>query len=195
MPYLGAKLAPIEAWLLIRGLRTLPLRMRRHHESGLAVAERLAGAPARHAGAPPAALEPGRCRPLAGCSSLFAFELAPTRSTSRAFATRCELFQLGVSWGGHESLVFPALAGLGQSGGPNALRDFGVSAAAGPPARRARGARRPDGRSRAGARRRRRPSNREEADMTALLTTALALGAMALGRRRRGPRPRCSSSR
>ena len=44
-PLLGGKLAPFEGWLLVRGLRTLPLRMRRHHESGLLIAERLAGHP------------------------------------------------------------------------------------------------------------------------------------------------------
>jgi cystathionine beta-lyase/cystathionine gamma-synthase len=48
-PYLGAKLSPLDAWLLVRGLRTLPLRMRRHHESGLAIADRLAGHPPSYA--------------------------------------------------------------------------------------------------------------------------------------------------
>jgi len=37
-PYLGGKLSPFEAWLLVRGMRTLPLRMRQHQESGLAIA-------------------------------------------------------------------------------------------------------------------------------------------------------------
>ncbi len=40
----AASSSPFEAWLLVRGLRTLPLRMRRHHESGLEIAGRLAGA-------------------------------------------------------------------------------------------------------------------------------------------------------
>jgi cystathionine beta-lyase/cystathionine gamma-synthase len=123
MPYLGGKLGPFEAWLLIRGLRTLPLRMRRHRESGLEIARWLAARAevvcVRHP-----AFEPG-CR-LEGCSSLFAIELAPDVDIAR-FCDRLRLFHLGVSWGGYESLVFPALVGLGQSGGPNALRDFGVS--------------------------------------------------------------------
>ena len=37
------------------------------------------------------------------------------------------LFRLGVSWGGHESLVFPAKIGLLQAGDDNPLRAFGVS--------------------------------------------------------------------
>jgi cystathionine beta-lyase/cystathionine gamma-synthase len=122
-PYLGAKLAPIEAWLLVRGLRTLPLRMRRHHESGLEVARWLAARPqvvrVRHPAFDPA------CR-LERYGSLFSIELAQKVDVAR-FCDRLALFHLGVSWGGYESLVFPALAGLGQSGGPNALRDFGIS--------------------------------------------------------------------
>jgi cystathionine beta-lyase/cystathionine gamma-synthase len=123
MPYLGGKLGPFEAWLLIRGLRTLPLRMRRHHESGLEVARWLAARAevvrVRHPAFDPA------CR-LERYSSLFAVELAPEVDIAR-FCDRLRLFHLGVSWGGYESLVFPALVGLGQSGGPTALRDFGIS--------------------------------------------------------------------
>jgi cystathionine beta-lyase/cystathionine gamma-synthase len=70
------------------------------------------------------ALDPA-CR-LERCSSLFSIELAREVDIAR-FCDRLVLFRLGVSWGGYESLVFPAVAGLGQSGGPNALRDFGIS--------------------------------------------------------------------
>lgn len=40
-PYLGGKLSPFDAWLLIRGLRTLPLRMKAHEASALEIARRL----------------------------------------------------------------------------------------------------------------------------------------------------------
>jgi cystathionine beta-lyase/cystathionine gamma-synthase len=124
-PYLGAKLSPLDAWLLVRGLRTLPLRMRRHHESGLAIADRLAGHPAVLRVLHPAfANEPGRAT-LSGWSGLFAIELADSVSI-RAFCDALRLFKLGVSWGGHESLAFPAEVGLQQAGGINSMRDFGV---------------------------------------------------------------------
>ncbi|MBK6014633.1 PLP-dependent aspartate aminotransferase family protein [Streptomyces sp. MBT53] len=42
----GATLGPIDAWLLLRGIRTLPLRMPRHNANGLALAEALAVHPA-----------------------------------------------------------------------------------------------------------------------------------------------------
>jgi cystathionine beta-lyase/cystathionine gamma-synthase len=127
-PLLGAKLSPFEGWLLLRGLRTLPLRLRRHHESGLEIARRLAGHPmvkrVRHPlladGAPGLAT-------LEGASGLFSFELAGDKAAVRRFCDALRLFKLGVSWGGHESLAFPAAAGLEQQGAANPLRAFKVA--------------------------------------------------------------------
>ena len=48
--YLGGKLSPFEAWLLLRGLRTLPLRLPHHMKSGLTIAERLKAHPTCRAG-------------------------------------------------------------------------------------------------------------------------------------------------
>jgi cystathionine beta-lyase/cystathionine gamma-synthase len=134
-PLLGGKLAPFEAWLLVRGLRTLPLRMRRHHESALEIARRLAAHPrvrrVSHPllGAPGPALlgAPGPgVTTLAGASGLFSFELDGDRDAVRRFCDALHLFKLGVSWGGHESLAFPAAAGLAQQGAANPLAFFGV---------------------------------------------------------------------
>jgi cystathionine beta-lyase/cystathionine gamma-synthase len=44
----------------------------------------------------------------------------------RVFCDALRLFRLGVSWGGHESLVVPAAIALEQAAGPNSVRDFGV---------------------------------------------------------------------
>lgn len=123
-PYLGAKLAPFDAWLLLRGLRTLPTRMKAHEAAGLAVARRLAGhaevARVHHPGlgnALPASLH--------GTSGLFSFEMADGFDIVR-FCDALTYFKLGVSWGGHESLVVPALVARGQAAGPNSALDFGV---------------------------------------------------------------------
>jgi cystathionine beta-lyase/cystathionine gamma-synthase len=127
-PLLGGKLAPFEGWLLVRGLRTLPLRLGRHHASAIEIAGRLA----RHArvvrvnhpllgnGGPGVAT-------LAGASGLFSFELEGDKAAVRRFCDALRLFRLGVSWGGHESLAFPAAAGLEQKGEANPLRAFGVA--------------------------------------------------------------------
>lgn len=126
IPYLGAKLSPFDAWLLVRGLRTLEVRLRAHEQRALVVARWLAGRPevirVRHP-----ALD-GRVdgRQLLGSSGLFSFELRDGLSVER-FVDALRLFRLGVSWGGHESLVFPAEITLRQAGGPSSARDFGVS--------------------------------------------------------------------
>jgi cystathionine beta-lyase/cystathionine gamma-synthase len=125
-PFLGAKLSPLEAWLLLRGLRTLTLRLPRHQASGLAIAERLRGHAAVERVLHPAwSGHPGR-RTLTGFSGLFSFEVADGVDVP-ALVDGLRLFRIGVSWGGHESLVMPAMASLEQSPDANPLQRFGVS--------------------------------------------------------------------
>ena len=123
-PYIGAKLAPFEAWLLLRGLRTLPGRLRAHEGAALTLARRLAEqrcVAAVHHPALMGPLPPG----LTGTSGLFSFVFGEGIDIS-AFCDALELFKLGVSWGGHESLVVPALVARVQAAGPNSAVDFGV---------------------------------------------------------------------
>lgn len=130
-PGLGGKLSPFDAWLLLRGLRTLPLRMRRHHASALMLARRLAAAPGvtavLHPGVGPAAVQPSAAPgALGGTSGLFAIRLAGGAAAARRFCDALRVFRLGVSWGGHESLAFPAQLGLIQPGLTNSFDAFGV---------------------------------------------------------------------
>jgi cystathionine beta-lyase/cystathionine gamma-synthase len=124
-PYLGGKLSPFDAWLLLRGLRTLPIRMKAHEASALHVARQLAERPdvvtVHHPGL-------GNTLPdgLQGTSGLFSFEFDGSVDIAR-FADALRLFKLGVSWGGHESLVVPAQVVRVQAAGPNSAIDFGVS--------------------------------------------------------------------
>ena len=123
-PYIGAKLAPFEAWLLLRGLRTLPERVRAHEAAALLLARRLAEHPMVTAVHHPGLhnrLPPG----LQGTTGLFSFE-AREGLDIPAFCDALQLFKLGVSWGGHESLVVPALVTRVQAAGPNSALDFGV---------------------------------------------------------------------
>ncbi|RFB78347.1 PLP-dependent transferase [Methylovirgula sp. 4M-Z18] len=123
-PYLGGKLSPFDAWLLIRGLRTLPYRMKAHEEAGLSVARRLAAHPQVTAVHHPGL---GNTLPasLSGTSSLFSFELKEGVNIPR-FVNHLRLFKLGVSWGGHESLVVPSQVARAQNAGPNSAIDFEV---------------------------------------------------------------------
>ena len=124
LPYLGAKLSPFDAWLLLRGLRTLPARMREHERSALALATRLQSHPAV------TACITRRCRSRArraskGHPACSRSELAPSIDIP-AFCNALKLFKLGVSWGGHESLICPAGVTRVQTGGPNHALRFGV---------------------------------------------------------------------
>lgn len=123
--YLGAKLSPFEAWLLLRGLHTLPMRMARHMSSGLALAERLRAHPdvelVRH---PAFSDHPGRAS-LSGFAGVFSFEVREAIDVP-AFVDALRLVRIGVSWGGPESLVVPALAPL-QLAKANCFARFGIS--------------------------------------------------------------------
>jgi len=123
--YLGGKLAPFEAWLVLRGLHTLPLRLQRHMESGLAVARGLAINPGvarlRH----PAFTDHAGQACLSGSGGLFAFDVREDVDVP-AFVNALRLIRIGVSWGGPESLILPAMAALEISPETNVFRRFGM---------------------------------------------------------------------
>jgi cystathionine beta-lyase/cystathionine gamma-synthase len=122
LPLLGGKLAPFEAWLLLRGLRTLEARMRQHGHTADLFVDRLADRPeVTRVRSPGANAVPG----LRGRSGLMSIELAESVDIPR-FADALKLFRLGVSWGGFESLVVPAAITLKQAGEQNAPQRFGV---------------------------------------------------------------------
>ena len=125
-PYLGGKLSPFDAWLLIRGMRTLPIRMKAHEASALDIAKRLQALDIVETVCHPALanrLPPG----LSGTSGLFSF-IFREGIDIRAFADGLKLFKLGVSWGGHESLIVPGEVVLQQKAQPNSAHAFGIHA-------------------------------------------------------------------
>ena len=127
LPYLGAKLAPFEGWLLVRGMRTLELRMRAHERSSIAVATTLREHPRVTRVLHPTLDGTVDGVQLTGSSGLFSLELDGGIDVVR-FCDGLRLFKLGVSWGGHESLVMPAAVVHEQAAaGPNSAIDFGVS--------------------------------------------------------------------
>jgi cystathionine beta-lyase/cystathionine gamma-synthase len=123
--YLGAKLSPFEAWLLLRGMRTLPLRMPQHMRSALAIAERLKAHPdVERVHHPAYSNHPGKAT-LTGHGGLFSFEVSEAIDVP-AFVDGLRAIRIGVSWGGPESLVVPALAPL-QLAKANCFVRFGIS--------------------------------------------------------------------
>lgn len=100
----GGILAPVDAWLLLRGMRTMPLRMQQHESDGLKVAEFLRSHPKVKTVFHPAFAEPSPS--LTGYSGVFGFELVDGRYEAvRQFIDALKRFRIGVSWGGIESIV------------------------------------------------------------------------------------------
>lgn len=123
LPLLGAKLAPFEAWLLVRGLRTLGARMRQHQATADLFVDRLSGlACVTRVHSPGPNSVPG----LTGRSGLLSIEFDESVDIPR-LADSVSLFRLGVSWGGFESLLLPASVTLAQAGPKNSMQRFGVS--------------------------------------------------------------------
>ena len=108
----GLCVGPDDVYLGLRGLRTLAVRLERHYESGLAVARWLERRPEVLRLIHPA-LEshPGHAlwtRDFTGASGLFSFVLKPVpQKAVYAFLDALELFGIGASWGGYESLAIP----------------------------------------------------------------------------------------
>jgi len=110
---LGGIVSPMNAWLMIRGLRTLPLRLERSDRSAAEVAAFLEQHPkVEQLYYPFAKTNPQyelARRQMQGCGGLLTITLKTDQIASvDAFANALKRFLLGVSWGGHESLVFPA---------------------------------------------------------------------------------------
>ncbi len=100
----GGILHPFDSWLLLRGLRTMPVRMQQHESDALKVAEYLRGRPEVSAVHHPAFGE--RSKSLTGYSGVFSFALKNGELDDvRRFIDGLKRFRIGVSWGGVESLV------------------------------------------------------------------------------------------
>lgn len=105
----GVMADPDSAWLALRGLRTLPTRLAQQEAAGIALARWLQPRPevARviHPGLeshPDHALWK---RDFSGASGLFSFELKGDAAAATRFLDALDLFGLGFSWGGYESLA------------------------------------------------------------------------------------------
>lgn len=114
----GAIMDPHQSWLLLRGLRTLPLRMRQHQESGMKVAKFLEEHPAVERVFYPGLqshpqFELGR-KQMSGYSGLMSFVPKGSAEQIRAFIKQLSFFEEGPSWGGFESLINSPGVGISE---------------------------------------------------------------------------------
>ncbi|UHA74791.1 trans-sulfuration enzyme family protein [Paenibacillus sp. 481] len=106
---LGGIMTPQVASLAMRGLRTLPLRMEKLQQNGLQVASFLEGLPfverVNHPGLTSHPQHELAERQQSGYGSLFSFEAALSAEQIQQWADGLDMFRIGLSWGGYESLV------------------------------------------------------------------------------------------
>ena len=105
----GAAIDPFAAWLLIRSLRTFEIRMKRHSENAMAVAEFLKKSDRVKKLFYPG-LESDEGHALAatqmkGFSGTMSFVLDVNEERAMRFVKKLPIFQEGPSWGGFESIV------------------------------------------------------------------------------------------
>ncbi|MEY9951361.1 cystathionine gamma-synthase [Leifsonia sp. EB34] len=105
----GAVSAPMDAWLTVRGIKTLDVRMKRHSENAQAIAEALVGRPGIDAVYYPGLPDhPGHdlaARQMSGFGGMLSVALSGGAAAARRFAESTEVFQLAESLGGVESLI------------------------------------------------------------------------------------------
>ncbi|MEY3239330.1 MAG: hypothetical protein RIR11_768 [Bacteroidota bacterium] len=111
---LGGIVSPHDASLVIRGLRTLPLRLKQSDEGAKYIINKLDGHPnvekiwyPFHDSFPQKELA---MRQMKGCGGLFSVQFkCDSMEKMEAFIHRVQRFLMAVSWGGHESLMIPTI--------------------------------------------------------------------------------------
>lgn len=113
----GSGIQPFNAWLLLRGLRTLPSRLDRISASTQKVLEYIKTEPKIESYIFP--LDPSypqfdlAKRQMTGACGLISFYMNAQRIEEiELFCNSLKAFRMAVSWGGHESLIIPKCAGL-----------------------------------------------------------------------------------
>jgi cystathionine beta-lyase len=110
---LGHSVGPDDIYLGLRGLRTLGVRLRQHQENAMVLAQWLQARPEVDRVLYPALSgDPGHAiwkRDMTGASGLFGMVLKPcSKRALSAMLDGMELFGMGASWGGFESLILPS---------------------------------------------------------------------------------------
>ena len=107
--WFGGVLGPMEAWLAIRGLRTLDVRMQRHYETGMKVAEFLENHPkverVFYTGLSSHPQYDLARKQQKGECGLLSIEIKGDTKNVETFVDNLKIFEKGCSWGGFESLA------------------------------------------------------------------------------------------
>ena len=114
---LGGIISPNDAWLVLRGIRTLPIRLKASNETAIKVVEFLEAHPKIEKVHYPFASKFPQLqlakKQMKGCGGLFSIEVkVKNLNDMETFCNALKYFLLACSWGGYESLQFPSCTTL-----------------------------------------------------------------------------------
>jgi cystathionine beta-lyase/cystathionine gamma-synthase len=116
---LGATLGPFDGWLMLRGLRTLSVRMERHNRTALSIARFLEAHPqvsqVYFPGLPSHPQRELACRQMTGARGVLSFELRGGYEAAERFLSALRLIPRAASVGGVESLIVHPAAMLAKT--------------------------------------------------------------------------------
>lgn len=126
-PLYGGIIGPMEAWLVIRGLRTLSVRVQAHYQTAQKVAEFLEKHPrvkcVRYPGLASHPQHELIASQQTGSTGLMTFDIDGDREDAVNVVDQLNYFKIGCSWGGFESLAIP----VGYNASPEELEFMGIS--------------------------------------------------------------------
>lgn len=129
----GAVLGPFDAWLLLRGMRTLGLRMERHNSNGMALAQATAAHPAvrrvHYPGLPDHPHHDVAASQMRGYGGVLSFELHGGYASAEAFIAQLDYAKRAGSLGSVESLVVHPAAMWAETFDADALAHAGIDPA------------------------------------------------------------------
>ncbi len=129
----GAKMAPFEGWLILRSLRTLSLRMKAHMDSAQRIAEYLEGHKSvkkvHYLGLKSFPQYELAIKQMSGFGGLMSVQLDTDNIPKiKKFVNALTLFKIGVSWGGHDSLVYAPVISYLKELSPEKFEAMGIDA-------------------------------------------------------------------
>ncbi|NLN83362.1 MAG: PLP-dependent transferase [Firmicutes bacterium] len=121
--WLGGIMDPHQSWLLTRGLRTFPLRVKQHAENAKIIAKFLENHPKiakiYYPGSDTYEQKELFDKYMTGMNGLLSFIPKASAEETMNFIYNCKVFQYGVGWGGFESLIINLTVGLTEEEAKN----------------------------------------------------------------------------
>jgi cystathionine beta-lyase/cystathionine gamma-synthase len=126
----GGVPGPMDCWLAVRGIKTLPLRMRQHDANGRALAEWVSRHPkvqkTYYPGLPSHPQHALAARQMSGFGGMVAFEVGDAEYAKR-IVERVRIFKLAESLGGVESLIGHPASQTHASVSPDLRKELGIT--------------------------------------------------------------------